>query len=88
MLPTVLSNIEHAEPAAPQLGLWRARCAVGPCRRRFAQRHQPYFIRRLIDVLAAIVAVGRTRPILAISHDFEGPGQVRRRLPAMSASGG
>ena len=43
---------------------------------------------RLIDVLATIVAVGRTRPILAISHDFEGPGQVRRRLPAMSASGG
>ena len=42
---------------------------------------------RLIDVLAAMVALGRTRPILAISHDFEGPGQVRRRLPAMSAAG-
>ncbi len=42
---------------------------------------------RPIDVLAAMVALGRTRPILAISHDFEGPGQVRRRLPAMSAAG-
>ena len=42
---------------------------------------------RPIDVLAAMVALGRTRPTLAISHDFEGPGQVRRRLPAMSAAG-
>ena len=88
MLPTVLSTVELDQPAAPQLGLWRARCAVGPCRRRFAQCHQPYVIRTPDDVLAAIVAVGRTRPILAVPHDFEGPGQIGRRLPAMSASGG